>query len=574
MSSDSDSESDLEPETEPVKDDEGPSGRLRLLALWDEEYLVFPLPDAGTVTVGRAEDAALRIGDPSISRRHVRLHVGKRLRVEDLRSANGTSVRGRPLSPGETVEVSVGDVIELGRTMLFVQRAPPRVRPVQVYSHEYFEARVDEECQRPRRRGAGFALLRTRDGGSPGTLFEERLLASVGPGDVLARYGPGEHGLLWMNCAPVAAEKRAAALRASLQQLAPTASVGLACSPRDGRSAPVLLERANAGARGVGRVETPVPVAFGDGAMKNLGPILERVAASSMSVLVTGETGVGKGILAAELHRKSRRAAGPFVSINCAALPETLREGELFGHERGAYSGADKAKPGLIETADGGTLVLDEVGELSLPGQASLLKVLDDFDVLRLGGVKARRVDVRLITCTNRDLEAEVERGAFREDLYFRLAKIPLFVPPLRERTQEIEELARAFAAEASAREGTSVPVISPEALAVLRSNPWPGNVRELRSAIEWAMLQCTDGVIRPEHLPAARLRTTVYAPAPVAAAPSQGREGAERQRIADALAQCGGNQRRAAELLGIGRRTLVTRLKELNLPRPRSKRD
>jgi two-component system, NtrC family, response regulator AtoC len=565
----SDSESDLEPETEPLKDDDGPSRRLRILALWDEEYLVFPLPDAGTVTVGRAEDAEMRIGDPSISRRHVRFHVGQRLRVEDLQSANGTSVRGRTLNPGETVEVSVGDVIELGRTMLFVQRAPLRARPVQLYSHEYFEARIDEECRRPRRRGAGFALVRTRDGGSPGKLFEERLLASVRPGDVLARYGPSEHGLLWMNCAPGAAEKRAAALRASLHQLSPTAWVGLACSPRDGRSAPALLERASAGARGVGRVETPVPVALRDGAMKNLGALLERVAASSMSVLITGETGVGKGILAAELHRKSRRAAGPYVDINCAELPESLTETELFGHVRGAFSGADKDKAGLIETADGGTLVLDEVGELSLPAQASLLKVLDNFDVRRVGGLKGRRVDVRLITCTNRDLEAEVQQGTFREDLFFRLAQFPLHVPPLRERTQEIEELARAFLAEASAKEGMSIPVLSPEALAVLRSNPWHGNVRELRYAIGRAVLQCTDGVIRPEHLPAARLRTTVYA----AEGPGEDAAGAERKRIVEALAQCAGNQRRAAELLGIALRTLVYRLKALGIPGPRPKR-
>ncbi len=562
--------SDLEePETEPLKDGDGPSGGLRILALWDEETLAFPLPDTGTVTVGRAEDVELRIGDPSISRRHVRFHVGPRLLVEDLRSANGTSVRGRTLNPGETVEVKVGDVVELGRTMLVVQRGPPRARAVQVYSPEYFEARVDEECRRPARRGGGFALVRTRDAGSPGRLFEERLLASVRPGDVLAEYGPSEYGLLWVNCAPAAAEKRAAALKASLQQLSPTAWVGLACSPRDGRSAPALLERTNASARAPGRMETPVPVALGDGTMKSLGPILERVAASSMAVLITGETGVGKGILAAELHRKSRRAAGPYVAINCAALPDSVREGELFGYARGAYTGAEKDKAGLVETADGGTLVLDEVGELSLPAQASLLKFLDDFQVRRLGSLKGTKVDVRLITCTNKDLEAEVQRGTFREDLFFRLAKIPLFVPPLRERTQEIEGLARAFLAEACASEGMSVPVLSPEALAALRKHPWQGNVRELRSAIERAVLQCTDGVIRVEHLPVARLRTTVYTAVATTDDPADG----ERKRIEEALAQCGGNQRRAAELLGYSRRTFVNRLRELGIPRPRPKK-
>jgi two-component system, NtrC family, response regulator AtoC len=562
--------SDLEePETEPLKDAEGPSRGLRILALWDEETLAFPLPDIGTVTVGRAEDVELRIKDLSISRRHIRFHVGPRLVVEDLRSANGTSVRGRTLNPGERVEVSVGDVIELGRTMLFVQRAPSRARAIQVYSPEYFEARVDEECRRPPRPGAGFAVVRTRDVTSSGRLFEERLLSSVRPGDVVARYGPSEYGLLWVKCGCSAAEKRASALKASLQRLSPAAWVGVACSPRDGRNAQALLQRASSPAPAPGGMQTPVPVAFRDGTLKHLGPgVLEKVAASPNCVLITGETGVGKGILAAELHRKSRRAAGPSVAVNCAALPESLTESELFGHVRGAYSGADKDKAGLIETADGGTLVLDEVGELSLPAQASLLKVLDDFDVRPVGGLKGRRVDVRLIACTNKDLEAEVQQGTFREDLFFRLAKIQLFIPPLRERTQEIEELARAFLAEACAKEGTGVPILSAEALAALQKNPWPGNVRELRSAIERALLECTDGVIRVEHLPPARLRTTVYAPA------TEGDEkSAERERVREALAQCGGNQRRTAELLGIPLRTFVNRLRELKLPRPRPKK-
>jgi two-component system, NtrC family, response regulator AtoC len=570
---------DPDPETEPLDQAEGVP-RLRIRALWDDEHLTFPLPDTGTVTVGRAEDVELRISDPSISRHHVKLHVGERLRVEDLGSANGTSVRGRTLNPGETVDVTPGDIIELGRTMLYIQSTPARARRVQVYTHEYFEARVDDECGRADREGTGFAVVRTHDAGAPAKLAQERLAAAVGPGDVLARYGPAEHELLWVDCALEDAEKRAAALGQSLRGISSTARVGLACSPRDGRTAPALLERANAAVRGVGHGETTEVVAFGEGPMESLRRLVERVAASSMSVLITGETGVGKGLLAAELHRKSPRAAGPFVAINCAELPQSLVEGELFGYERGAYTGADKDKPGLIETADGGTLLLDEIGEISEATQKSLLRVLDEREVRRVGSLRSRRVDLRLVTCTNRDLEADVERGTFRRELYFRLATFPLFVPPLRERVGEIEELARLFAAQAArANGGSSVPVISPEALTLLRRLPWLGNVRELRNAMVRAVFLCDDGVIRPEHLPSERLRTTVYAPAearvPTAAVSGTLKEGesAERQRIVDALAECGGNQRRAAERLHMSRRTLVTRLDKLGVPRPKSRK-
>jgi two-component system response regulator AtoC len=197
--------------------------------------------------------------------------------------------------------------------------------------------------------------------------------------------------------------------------------------------------------------------------------------------------------------------------------------------------------------------------------------------VRRVGSLKTRHVDLRLVTCTNRNLEAEVERGAFRRDLYFRLSVVPLVVPPLRERTGEIEALARMFAAQAERTSETlSATVISAEALSVLLRQPWPGNVRELRNVIDYAALHCNDGIIRPEDLPAERLRTTVYAldsPSAVGVSAGEG-EGLERRRILEALSECGGNQRRAAERLGMSRRTLVTKLGRLKLPRPRKKQN
>src|SRR5450631_1019810 len=274
-----DAESD--PETEPLLNAAkvGRPPGLRILALWDDQHVIFPLPEGGTVTVGRAEGVEMQIGDPSISRRHVQLHVGEQLRVEDLQSANGTSVHGRPLSPGEIVEVGPGDMIELGRTMLFVQRMLARARPVQIYAHDYFEARVDDECGRAERGRAGFAVVRTHGvGRGVEELLQAQLVASLRPGDVLAQYGPGEHELLWVDCALKAVEKRVQELKASLQKILPSSSVGVAYSPRDGRRAAALLERANAAVRGVKRDEVKVPEMFRDGTMENLRRMVERIA--------------------------------------------------------------------------------------------------------------------------------------------------------------------------------------------------------------------------------------------------------------------------------------------------------
>jgi two-component system, NtrC family, response regulator AtoC len=569
---------ELEPETlRLARAAEEPQHGFCVLALWDDEHLTFPLPDQGSVTVGRTDGVDVRLGDQAISRQHIRFHVGELLRVEDLSSANGTRVRGRLLKSGETVEVNPGDSIELGRTLLVIQRAPPSRRPLRIYANDYFEARIDDECARAERGGVGFAVVRTHDGGAPRALVLQRLAAAVRPGDVVASYGPAEHELLLVDCDPRAAEQRSAALLAALQQLSPSASVGVAHSPRDGRTSASLLECANHAVRGVAFKREATSAAFPEGTMNSLRRIVERIAGSSISVLITGETGVGKGVLAKDLHRKSPRASGAFVALNCAELPETLLEAELFGYEKGAFTGADRAKAGLIETADGGTLLLDEVGDLPLATQAKLLRVLEDREVRRIGSVRSRHVDLRVIACTNSDLEAQCQGGAFRRDLYFRLAGIPLAVPPLRERPDEIEGLARAFLEQAAkAALYSSQPVLTPEALVALRHYPWPGNVRELRNVMERAVLLSQDGIIRPEHLPVERLRTTVYPRTAAAASspsdPSAGKQGdaAARQRLADALAECGGNQSRAAKLLGVSRRTLVTWLKDSGLPRPR----
>jgi two-component system, NtrC family, response regulator AtoC len=300
--------------------------------------------------------------------------------------------------------------------------------------------------------------------------------------------------------------------------------------------------------------------------MRRLYELTARVARGMISVLIVGETGTGKEILTEFLHHASPRANGPLVRINCAALGDSLVESELFGHEKGAFTGAQQERRGLIEAADGGTVMLDEVGELPLATQAKLLRVLEERAVLRVGGTVARAVDVRFVAATNRDLEAAVDAGQFRRDLYFRLAGAVLAIPPLRDRPDEIVALASAFIAAAAVQAGRSAPTISEDVLAALRAHAWPGNVRELRNVMERAVLVADGDQLTPAHVTIAAPTTRTPAQTPLA----DELDAMERQRIVDAIAACNGNQTRAAEMLGMPRRTLVKRLGQYGVPRPR----
>lgn len=303
-----------------------------------------------------------------------------------------------------------------------------------------------------------------------------------------------------------------------------------------------------------------------------------RIAQGPINVLILGETGSGKEVLAQSIHRQSPRAKGPFVVLDCAALPESLAESELFGHEKGAFTGAGAQKAGLFEAADQGTIFLDEVGELPLTIQVKLLRVLEAGSVRRVGSVESRAVDVRVVAATNRDLVAAVKKGTFRQDLYFRLNGITLTLPPLRARTEELYDLAHLFADRTAKMMGHATPELSRETLAALEAHTWPGNVRELRNVIERAVVLATGGEVRPEHLmieassPASRGPLSVPKPAAQGASLKGDLDALERKRIVDAVDACGGNQTKAAEVLGMPRRTLVARLTAYGLTRPRTK--
>lgn len=425
---------------------------VTLVVFKPDEKIEHVLARGETCTIGRSDECDVHVAHPSISRRHVRITHGDdgALFVEDLGSANGTTIGGNRLQPGERGAVKRGEVIALGKVFVVADRA--------------------------------------------GTHAGGRIHSISG--------------------------------------------------------------------RGAERGASP---------MAALEALVERVAKSTLSVLVLGETGAGKEVLAERIHQLSPRADKPLLRINCAALSEQLLESELFGHERGAFTGAVSSKMGLLESADGGTVFLDEVGELPLSTQAKLLRVLEDRKVLRVGGLKPKQVDVRFIAATNRDVLAQIAEGRFRQDLYFRLNGMSLFIPPLRSRVEEIEPLAKKFAAEAAKGRGRAAPpTFTRRAKAMLEGHAWPGNVRELRNVIERAIVLADGDVLDAEDLALA------MGPS-LEDAGGRGQlkedvEALEHRRILAALAECDGNQTRAAKMLGIARGTLVSRLERFGVARPRKK--
>jgi transcriptional regulator with PAS, ATPase and Fis domain len=412
---------------------------LELVVLSGSELARFPLR-GDVLSIGRAPDADVRIDVASVSKRHARIDVGART-IEDLGSANGTTVGGARLGAGEKAPLRPSTVIHLGDVVLVVrpQRDPAEAMPKSV---------------------------------------PERSMAAV--------------------------------LR-----------------------------------------------------------LVDLAAPSDLSLLVLGETGVGKEVVAQAIHDRSPRAKKPFVRINCAAIPEQMLESELFGHEKGAFTGAQARKIGLLEAANHGTILFDEVGELPLGMQAKLLRALDAREILRLGALAPTPIDVRVIASTNRDLATMADDGGFRRDLFYRLDGLTIHVPPLRDRREEIPALAERFATEAaaSAGKGAPRPVLSAGARAKLVGHAWPGNVRELRQVVQRALVLSQGGTIDADHV--------VLSGATAASGPSETdlrgeRDRAERRAIEEALAACNGNQTKAAARLGISRRTLIERLDKFGLPRPR----
>jgi two-component system, NtrC family, response regulator AtoC len=452
-------------------------GNLELAVYMRQQSRVYGLTLGSVLEIGRAVESQIRLDDPSVSRNHARLYVGSEIEIEDLGSANGTTLVRAP-----SLEDSRDDTGSDAHTPL----EPNRRTPLQ-------------------------------------------------PGDVLR-----------IGAVIVVLQRKG---RSSLSELKPMEAVT--------SGAPVLV----------------------DPEMRRAHDLVARAAASDISVLILGETGVGKEVTAEALHRASPRAEGPFLRLNCAALPESLLESELFGHERGAFTGAHATKMGLLEATDGGTVFLDEIGELPMGTQAKLLRVLEERMVTRVGSTKPKRIDVRFVTATNRDLSKDVRNSRFRGDLYYRISGLVVRLPALRHRPSELEPLARHFLREFCARSGQPVPELLEPSLLRLKSHDWPGNVRELKNVMERAALLANHGVITEQEI---LLENANFEPeladvddfdsdTAVFNVPATGLGGTtERDRIVRALELCGGNQTRAAKMLGVSRRTLINRLEQFNLPRPK----
>ncbi len=289
--------------------------------------------------------------------------------------------------------------------------------------------------------------------------------------------------------------------------------------------------------------------------------LVQQVAPARTTVLLQGESGTGKEVFARAIHRLSGRK-GPFVAVNCAAIPESLMESELFGHEKGAFTGAVATKPGQFQLAEHGTLLLDEIADMPLNLQAKLLRVLQEGEVQRVGGALPQRVDVRLLAATNRDLEAEVEAGRFRADLYYRLAVICIELPPLRQRADDVTSLAQYFLRRFALQNGKPTLALSHEAMAALQSYAWPGNVRELENAMERAVVLARGETIMPSDLPE-RVARSEGGRSEISFAAGTPLEEIERMAIAETLRLTSGDKRRAAALLGIAVRTLYRRIGE-----------
>ena len=576
------------------------TGRSYLLIFEKQTSFMVELPAAGEVVIGRAVEADVRLHDQAVSRRHARITIADgQATLEDLGSQNGTKVAGSKipgphrLAPGEVITVCSSNLVfHSGPSTSSATRAilPP----------EALLGRAEEELERALRFERPLTLVAIDLAASMGGLERgaRAFAAAMRKIDVLGWSAGGQLLVLMPETARDHASEVISRL-VSGKEGQGKARAGLAAYPSDGADVPTLLATASMGATTAqpGHVATAgmsfrafevgrSKVILADPAMHRVYALVERLAGSDLPVLVNGETGSGKELVAQALHAWSPRRKARLVTLNCAAVQESLVESELFGHEKGAFSGAIAQKQGLLEAASGGTVFLDEIGELPLPIQAKLLRALETKRITRLGSVDEREVDIRVVTATHRDLPAEVTAGRFRSDLLFRLEGARVRVPPLRERPNELPLLAEAFLREACGKAGRKTMTLSDAVIASLRAHSWPGNVRELKNVMEFAAATVHASTLEPMHLPS-RVEPGRPAdredpgdptqPLPVVSPAAGGAEGVfrpiedeirdlERSRMAAALKATSGNRTHAAALISMPLRTFLVKIKQYGL--------
>jgi DNA-binding NtrC family response regulator len=575
--------------------------RVALVSNHPERKWAYLLSPGTPLIVGRALGTGLPIFDHTVSREHARfLLSGSRVLVEDLGSKNGTFYAGSRIS---RVELTIGDEIVLGGVALQVQALGSAGNSLELEREETSRQHLEEELARAQQFRRPFGLLLVRElsrgeaaapEGAEGAWIEA-VHKHLRPVDHMALYGDSALEVLLPETGVEEVHRIARAIAASSAGAGSQLVVGVALYPDSGSTADKLLEAAREAAHRaspgqpvesgpmslLARQDSPEGAPVAGSAMR---PVLETVASvatSRIPVVLYGETGTGKEVLAQLIHDKGPRNGRRIVRVNCGAIPKDLIESTLFGHERGAFTGALQQQKGVFEEADGGTVFLDEIGELPAAAQASLLRVLEVGAFCRVGSSRELVVDVRIVAATHRDLEAMVEEGTFRSDLYYRLGGVVIEIPPLRERRDEIEPLTRRFLQAANKANGRRVEAITPETLALLKAYSWPGNVRELRNVIERAVVVTPGLLIGPEHLPA-RLRpgarrseevpSKAVAPADTEPEPEQGREKVqqfEARMLYETLEATGWNRAEAARRLGLPVRTLSYRMKVLGVKKP-----
>jgi DNA-binding NtrC family response regulator/pSer/pThr/pTyr-binding forkhead associated (FHA) protein len=543
----------------------------------DRSSRVVDLPEGVDITFGRSRGATVHVESEKVSRVHARVRrSGDVIEVEDLGSRNGTRINGDKIEAPR--HVASGDEIAIGPILAIVGVTSGLRRASMVADAASGEARLAAEVDRSVRyhRPLTLGLVRIANDG-----VIDAIARALRPMDLLAE----DAGDDYLAILPELARVEGTAALGRLIELARASNVEsrstVVVCPEDGTTVETLIGKLRAGLRtgtvprgDVQQASAQHQPVVHDPAMQRVYSLVERISETPMTVLILGETGVGKELVAEAIHRRSSRRARPLIKLNCAALPEALLESELFGYERGAFTGADRRKIGFFEAANGGTLFLDEIGEMPLALQAKLLRVLERKVITRVGGTTEVPTDARVIAATHRDLDAEVRVGRFRQDLLFRIGGFTLVVPPLRDRPTEILPLAELFARRTAAEQGRLAPTFADDARDTMVGYAWPGNVRELRNAIERALVLCGDRITAtdlPDRLHDAAQRTR-----PIGASSDVRGHLAEVERaaIVAALEAEDQNQTRAARRLGRSRRALIYKMEKYGLKPPPNRQD